>query len=180
MDDVILAANHVLMQFFTFAAYGLDGFAHAVEVIAGGAVGARDRKFFRSAVISSTRWAAGFSLIIAVLYALLGDAIIRLFTDLDAVTSAARAYLPWLIFLPVISVWSFQLDGIFIGATRSAEMRNAMLTSLALYLVACWLLIPLFGNHGLWLAMSIFMTARAITLAAYYPRIERGIEPDSA
>ncbi len=179
MDDIILAANHVLMQFLTFAAYGLDGFAHAVEVIAGGAVGAGNRQVFRRAVISSTRWAAGFSLMISILYALLGNAIINLFTDLEAVTAAAGTYLPWLVALPIISVWSFQLDGIFIGATRSAEMRNAMLMSLAVYLPACWLLIPPYGNHGLWLAMTVFMAARAITLAVYYPRIEKEIEPEA-
>ena len=76
---------------------------------------------------------------------------------------------------PLISVWSFQLDGIFVGTTRSAEMRNAMIASLAVYLIACWLLIPAFDNHGLWLSLMVFMAARMITLGLYFPRLERAI-----
>jgi MATE family multidrug resistance protein len=98
------------------------------------------------------------------------------------VRAAARDYLPWLVVSPLISVWSFQLDGIFIGTTQTANMRNAMLLSLAVFLLACWLLIPAFSNHGLWLAFAIFMAARAVTLGLYYPALERavGAEPAAA
>ena len=91
------------------------------------------------------------------------------------VRATAAVFLPWMIVSPLISVWSFQLDGIFIGTTRSAEMRNAMIASLAVYLVACWLLIPELGNHGLWFALMIFMAARTLTLGFFYPRLERAV-----
>lgn len=78
---------------------------------------------------------------------------------------------------PLVSVWGYQLDGIFIGTTRSAPLRNAMLLSLAAYLPACWVLVPWLGNHGLWLAFTLFMAARAVTLAAFFPAQERAIGP---
>jgi MATE family multidrug resistance protein len=113
---------------------------------------------------------------IAAAYALLGPAIIGLFTVLGEVRAAAETYLPWMRLLPFVSVWGFLLDGIFIGATRTGAMRNAMALSLGAYLVACWLLIPALGNHGLWLAFTVFMAARALTLGAAYPRLERAVE----
>ncbi len=93
------------------------------------------------------------------------------------VRDEAYAYLPWVVASPLISVWSFQLDGIFIGTTRTREMRNGMLISLAVYLLAVELLLPLWGNHGLWLSLLIFLAARALTLGVFYPRIERSLSP---
>jgi len=179
MGDVPLAANAILMHLQTFMAYGLDGFAHAAEILAGGAVGARSRMAFRSAVRISTAWALGFAVAIAALYAVAGEAIVRLFTVIEEVRAVASAYLPWLVASPLVSVWSFQLDGIFIGATRTAAMRNAMAVSLAVFLVGCWSLVPWLGNSGLWLAFLIFMGARALTLATAYPRLERAVAPDA-
>lgn len=175
MGNLILAANAVLMQFQFVSAYAMDGFAHAVEVLAGNALGRRSRHAFRQTVKVSTLWALVFALLSALLFWLAGAWIIALFSDLAAVRSTAAAYLPWMIVSPLISVWSFQLDGIFIGTTRSVEMRNAMIVSLAAFLFASWLLIPAFGNHGLWLALMVFMAARAVTLGAFYPRIERSL-----
>jgi MATE family multidrug resistance protein len=91
------------------------------------------------------------------------------------VRAAALEFLPWVAISPIISVWSFQLDGIFIGATRTPEMRNGMLISLACFLVAGWTLMPLYGNHGLWMALMLFMVIRAVTLGAWYPRIMRAV-----
>ncbi len=176
MGDVTLAANAILMHLLFFMAYGLDGFSHAAEILAGGAVGARSRRAFRAAVNAATIWALVMATVIAAVYALLGPAIIGLFTVLGEVRAAAETYLPWMLLLPFVSVWGFLLDGIFIGATRTAAMRNAMALSLGAYLVACWLLVPAFGNHGLWLAFTVFMAARALTLGAAYPRLERAVE----
>jgi MATE family multidrug resistance protein len=176
MGDVTLAANAILMHLHMFMAYGLDGFSHAAEILAGGAVGARSRTAFRAAVSAATLWALAMAAAIAAAYALLGPAIIGLFTVLGEVRAAAETYLPWMLLLPFVSVWGFLLDGIFIGATRTGAMRNAMALSLGAYLVACWLLIPALGSHGLWLAFTVFMTARALTLGAAYPRLERAVE----
>jgi MATE family multidrug resistance protein len=175
MGDLILAANAVLMQFQFVSAYAMDGFAHAVEVLAGNAVGRRSRADFRRAVQVSTLWAVGFAILSALIFWLLGAQIIALFSNIAAVRLTTIEYLPWMIVSPLISVWSFQLDGIFVGTTRSAEMRNAMIASLAVYLIACWLLIPALGNHGLWLSLMVFMVVRMITLGLYFPRLERAV-----
>ena len=95
---------------------------------------------------------------------------------LDEVRAAALAYLPWVIASPLVSVWSFLLDGIFIGATRTAAMRNAMVVSLAGYLVALHFLVPAFGNHGLWASLMAFMALRGITLAAALPRLAASLD----
>ena len=171
MGDVVLAANAVMMNLFMFFAFPLDGFALAAEALFGRAVGARDRAALAGTVRASTLWALVMAVAFAALYLAAGTLVIDVLTDVEAVRAEAREVLPWLIAAPLISVWSFQFDGIFIGATRSAEMRNAMIVSLAVYLAATWTLMPIWGNHGLWLAFLIFMAVRALTLAYYYPRI---------
>lgn len=175
MSDVVLAANAILINLQHFLAHGLDGFAHAAEILGGGAVGARDRTAFRRIVLAATRLTLISTLAIAAAYALFGAGIIGLFTDIDAVVEAALVYLPWMILSPVLSAPGYLLDGLFIGATRTVAMRNAMIVSLLVFLAACYLLVPTWENHGLWLAFMIFMVARAATLAVAYPALERSI-----
>lgn len=172
-----LAANAILMHMIAFIAYGLDGFAHAVETLGGSAYGARNLRTFRIAVRTSTQWAAVTAVLnVAVLY-LLGGVFIGWMTSIEPVRQEALRYLPWVAFSPLLSVWSFQLDGIYIGTTFTREMRNGMVVSLAAYLAAVWALIPWWGNHGLWGALMVFFVARALTLLAWYPRIERRLDP---
>ncbi len=175
LGDVLLAANAVLLNFQTFMAYGLDGFAHASEALIGGAIGARDRSALRTSVRIASLWALIVAALFCVVYFVAGPLIIAAITDIREVRAAALEFLPWVAISPIISVWSFQLDGIFIGATHTAEMRNGMLISLACFLVAGWTLMPLYGNHGLWMALMIFMVIRAVTLGAWYPRIMRAV-----
>jgi MATE family multidrug resistance protein len=175
MGEVLLAANTIVLQLQYLMAYALDGFAHAAEILAGHALGARSRQAFKQAVRTSTAWAVATAALATAIYLVLGRVIIGLFTDIDTVRAAAESYLPWMILLPVVSVWSFQLDGIFIGMTRTAEMRNAMILSLAVFFAACRLLVPVLDNHGLWLAFTIFMLTRAATLGIYYPRLQKSI-----
>ncbi len=171
--DAILAANAVLLNFQTFMSFGLDGFAHAAEALVGAAAGARDRHAFRQAVKITMFWsaigAAGFS----VVYWMSGEWIIGKLTDQAIVHAAAVRYLPWASILPLASVAGFQLDGVFIGATRTHELMKAMAVSLAVFLLAAWALAGSLGNHGLWLALTLFMVARGITLAVQVPAIER-------
>ncbi|KAA3631110.1 MAG: hypothetical protein DWQ08_05295 [Proteobacteria bacterium] len=171
--DAILAANAVLMNFQNIMAYGLDGFAHAVEALGGSAFGAGSRARFASAVVRTTAWAVGASVLTGLVFYALGEELIALFSDLPSVRHDASIYLPWLIASPLLSVLSFQLDGIFIGTGRTAEMRNAMIASLAGYVLIVQWTAPALGNHGLWLALMAFMLLRATTLLAYYPRILR-------
>ena len=171
LGDSVLAANAVLLHFFTFLAYGLDGFAHAAETLAGNAYGAKRGRAFRSAIRASTRLAVLVAVGYTLLYALGGELLVNLLTDIDAVRRIAYAYLPWLAAAPLLSVWGFLLDGIFIGTTRTREMRNAMLFSLGGFIAASVPLVQHFGNHGLWAALMFFMILRALTLGFYYPAL---------
>lgn len=176
MGEIVLAANAILLHLQSIMAYALDGFAHATEALTGSAYGARKRVTFKRSVKVTSLWAFGFSVLISAIYLLLGEFILSLFTNIDEVLSTAKAYLPWMIIAPIISIWSFQLDGIFIGVSYTKEMRNAMLVSMLIYLALLQWLVPQWGNHGLFLGLSLLMLLRAITLGWYYPRIVRAIK----
>ena len=122
----------------------------------------------------TTVWAAGVAVLMALISATLGAYLIDLLTVDVVAREAARVFLPWAAAAPLLGVWAFQLDGIFIGATRTVEMRNAMLTSLAIFFIAWWLLLPL-GNHGLWAALYVHYLARIGTLGVFYPRLVRSV-----
>ncbi len=169
LGEVVLAANSILLHLQSIMAYALDGFAQAVEALAGSAYGARKTRTFRRAVRVSTAWAGGSALLVSAAYWLFGELIIGFFTDIEAVLVVSKQYLAWMVAMPLLSVWSFQLDGIFIGVGHAREMRNAMLASTAAYLALLLLFIPWLGNHGLFLGLSCFMLIRAVTLWRYYP-----------
>ena len=171
--DVTLAANQVLMQFLEITAYGLDGFAFAAEALVGQAVGARRLDRVRRAAILTSQWGVGGAALLGLVFALSGGAIIDLLTTSAEVRQAARTYLPWLAVAPLIGIASWMFDGIFIGATRTREMRQAMILSVAIYVVALLILLPAFGNHGLWAALMVLNGARGLTMARLYPRVER-------
>ena len=172
--DVVLAANAVLMSFVTVAVYLLDGLAFAAEALVGRAVGAAHRAGLVAAAKLTTVWSAAIAVLITAALIAAGPALVDFLTVDDAARAAARTYLWWAAFVPLLGVWSFQLDGIFIGATRSAQMRNAMVATLAIYLVAWWLLAP-YGNHGLWGAFYVSYVARAGSLLWYYPALVRSV-----
>ncbi|MFC0398558.1 MATE family efflux transporter [Paraburkholderia rhizosphaerae] len=178
--DATLAANALLLNFQTFMAYGLDGFAHAAEALVGAALGARDRHAFSRAVKVTMLWSALGALGFSIVYWSAGGWIIAQLTDQPAVRESARTYLGWAALSPVISVWGFLLDGVFIGATRTRELMVSMVISLAVFVGASWALAGSGGNHGLWVALLIFMGARGVTLARFVPRIAHGIRSDAA
>lgn len=171
--DVVLAANAVLMNFQTFMAYGLDGFAHAAEALVGKAIGQRDKSQFKRAIHTAAVWSIGISVCFVLLYALFGKMLINLLTDIEDIRNVAYLFLPWLVISPVLSVWSYLYDGIFIGGTRSVEMRNAMLISTFLCYLPAWYLFQPLGNHGLWAALIVFMIARGITMAISYRSLSK-------
>lgn len=176
--EVVLAANAVLMHFVSTASYFLDGLAFAAEALVGHAVGAAKRSMFDAAVRVTTLWAALLAAALSLVFLLAGPAVIDLLTVDPGTREAARTHLVWGALAPLAGVWAFQLDGVFIGATRTAEMRRSMLGSLAVFLTAWWLLRG-WGNHGLWAAFHVGYVARALTLGWYYPRLARrvGTEP---
>ncbi len=171
--DLILAANSILMKFYLLMALALDGFNHAAEAMVGKAVGARSRIMFDRAVTLALKWSVVFGLFFTGLYWLAGDILISILTGIESVRELANIYLPWMIALPLISIWCFLLDGIFIGATRGPEMRNAMLICTFVFFLPLWYLFQFMENHGLWLAFSVFILVRGVVLGAYYYFIER-------
>jgi MATE family multidrug resistance protein len=170
MGDVILAANAIMMNFQNLTAFALDGIAHAAEALVGRAVGARDPHAFRAAVRLCLKWSLVFAATFSLAYWLAGPALIALLTDLPAVRAAAIDYLPWMIASPLVSAWSFLYDGVFVGATRSRDMRNVMLLAAAGVFLPAWWLLQGFGNHGLWAAFLLFLAARGIGMHVIYRR----------
>jgi len=166
--EVVLAANAVLFNLHLLATYGIDGFSHAAEAMVGRRVGAGDAPGLRAAFRANVAWALGFSLVLALALVAFGPAGIRGMTGIEEVRATALVYLPYLIASPLISVWAFLLDGVFIGATRTAEMRNGMAVSLLAFWLAAWLLMPIWGNHGLWLSFLLLMSARGLWLGVIY------------
>ena len=175
LGDVLLAANAVLMNFQLLMAHALDGFANAAQAMVGRAVGAADRAELRAAIRVSSFWAAVTAALFVLVYAVAGAGIVALLTGIEEVRIAAGEYLPWAAAMPALSVAAFQFDGIFLGATLGRQLRNMMIVSVAVYLVLCAVLIPLWGNHGLWFALAAFMALRGLTLAAVYPAVGRAI-----
>lgn len=171
--DTVLAANSVLLNFITFMAFVLDGFANATEVLTGKALGRKSPAQLKRALLLTGFWSLMMALLFMGIYASFGQLIIRLLTSIDEVVLLADQYLWWVVIAPIIGVWSYLFDGLFVGATRSREMRNTMLLSaLGVYLPA-WYVLQGFGNHGLWAAILLFLLARGLTQSLYLPRIMR-------
>ena len=173
LGDDILAANAVLLLFLSFAAYALDGFADAANTLVGSALGAHSRTRFWQAVRLTTLWAAIFSVGFMIVFWIAGSAIVRLISVDPLVQETAGLYLGYVIVMPIIAIWSYELDGIFIGATRGPDIRNAMLIATTGYFGLVWWLVPQYGNDGLWIALLGLFVMRATTLAVRLPAINR-------
>ena len=165
----IVAINAVLMTMLTFTAYALDGFAYAVEAHSGQAYGARDGSQLARVWKAAIRQSGLVALAFALVYALCGERIVALLTSLPELQQLADRYLVWQMILPVVGVWCYLLDGMFIGATRGAEMRNSMAVA-ALGFGITLLSVPYLGNHGLWLALTVFLALRGLSLAWIWRR----------
>ncbi len=172
MGDSVLAANAVLMNFYLLMALGLDGFATASEVLVGKSIGARDNHAFWKSVKIAMGWAFVFSIFFALLFLFFGKNIINVITNLEEVRTLAYEYLNWLIIAPLLAIWCFTWDGIYVGARRAVEMRNSMLISTFLIFLPIWYYFQGLGNHGLWLALSMFLIARSISMTFLAYRIE--------
>jgi MATE family multidrug resistance protein len=170
LGGLVLAANAILMNLQILTAFALDGIAHAAEALVGKAIGERRRDALQQAVQLTLRWSLIFALCFCLAYALLGPLLIYTLTDLDDVRETAMRYLPWLVISPIISVWSFLYDGVFVGATRAKEMRDVMLISAVAVFLPAWYLLQGLGNDGLWLAFTLFMASRGIGMHIIYRR----------
>lgn len=168
--DLALAANAVLNNFLLLSAFFLDGLANAAEQLCGRAYGARDRAAFSGAVKLVVAWGFGFSLAVTAVFALFGPVLIDIMSANAEVRRIARDFLPFVLVAPLLGVFAFAYDGVYIGATWARDMRNLMLLSLAIFLAA-WFSLRSFGNAGLWGALLVHYAARGGLEALRYPAL---------
>jgi MATE family multidrug resistance protein len=166
--DVVLAANAVLNNFLLISAFFLDGLANAAQQLCGQAYGARDRIAFSDAVRLVLSWGFGFAVVVALVFALFGPSLIHTMTASGNVQQIAQDYLWFVVASPLLAVFAFGYDGIFIGATWAREMRNLMILSLLCFL-ATWFALRGLGNTGLWIAMLVLYASRGGLQALRYP-----------
>jgi MATE family multidrug resistance protein len=173
LGDVTLAANQVLLQFIYMASYAMDGFVFAAESLVGQAMGARAVAKLRRGASVTAIWAFGSAVFMAAMFWALGPLVIDVMAKDASVQEAARLYLPHMVLAPLFGALAWMLDGVFIGATRTRDMRNMMIVSFLGYCALVAVLLPSLGNHGLWLAMNGFFILRGVSLAFRYPALER-------
>ena len=173
MGETTLAVNAVLLNFLMLVSFALDGIAYAAEAKVGQAKGEGSEAKVKIWVNLSLFWGAVFALLYSLVFAVFGLSIVKLLTNIPEVISASKTYLFWLILLPLLAMWCFIFDGIFVGLTRAQDMRNSMFFSAIFgFMVPLWLTLE-YKNHGLWFAMSCFMLLRGVTLAYRYRQIQR-------
>ena len=173
--DVKLAANQILLQFLHIAAHGLDGFAFAAETLVGQAFGRKDRTILRKSVTVTSKLAFLLCFIMAIIFFFIGSSLIDVMTTAEDVRSEAKGYIVFIVLVPILGMSAYMLDGIFVGAMKTKDMRNMMFISLIFYFLALILLVPHFENSGLWLALLISFVVRGVTLALRYPSLEKSI-----
>ncbi|MEP3785639.1 MATE family efflux transporter [Ascidiaceihabitans sp.] len=174
--DVTLAANEVLIQFMYITAYAMDGFAFAAETLIARAIGRRDVARVRRSAVLTASWGLVTCIAMSAAFAVIGPWLIEVMAKDVSVQIEARQYLPWMIAAPLVGCAAWMLDGIFIGATRGADMRNMMFISFVIYFGFVELAMPVWGNHGLWAAMLLSFVARGVTLGSRYPALERSVQ----
>ncbi|MDV7106038.1 MATE family efflux transporter DinF [Vibrio sp. TH_r3] len=165
--DDIVAANAVLMSLLMVISYGMDGFAYAIEAMVGKAVGARNRSDLKQSIVVTFFWGVVICSTLTLIFFIFGNQLIATITDIDRVRDIAAVFLPWLVAMPLCSMWCFILDGIFIGATKGREMRNSMFVAACSFFSLFYLLSEQ-GNHALWAAMLGFMLMRGASLAVVF------------
>lgn len=171
LGTTVLAGNAILMQLFFVSTFALDGVAHAAESLAGYAVGRNDRLYFQQTLVYCALWATAFAALLSLTFAVFAGSFIDFMTTISTVSVSAKAHVGWLVVLPLIGVFAFLFDGLFIGAGATRELRNSMIIAAAVYGVIVTLTLPTYGNNALWLGMATFMAARSFLLARAYPKL---------
>lgn len=168
--DAILAANAVLLTFLMIISNALDGFAFSVEALCGEYYGRKNKTMFKRVVALSTYWALFAAVLLTLIFWWFGDSIIALLTNVESVRQEAATYLPWLVWFPLLGIWSFMLDGVFIGTTSVKTMQNTMIICVVGVFFPVWFISQGLGNHGLWLSQAMLFIARGATLYWCYQR----------
>ncbi|MEA1875160.1 MAG: MATE family efflux transporter [Bacteroidota bacterium] len=169
LGDEMLAVNSVLLQFLWIFSYFIDGFAFAAEALTGKYIGAKSLSGLKKVVKTLFLWGIGLSLAVSLIYLAFNQNIVRLLTDQQNIIELAQTYRVWIIILPIASFSAFIWDGIYIGATEGKTMRNAMMFStILIFLPMLFILRHYFDNHGMWIALIIFMLSRGFSLHLFY------------
>lgn len=169
LGENILAANAILIQLVLAGAYGMDGFAHAAEALCGRAYSQKDKRRFLDCCRACGKWSLISALLATAILLIAKSPLLQLMTGLDSVRELAKTYYPWLLAMPLLSVWSYLLDGIFIGCLRTRAMQWGMLGSVFLVYLPLWYVSQPWLNHGLWLSFATFNLARGLSLGiAFY------------
>ncbi|MFD1216714.1 MULTISPECIES: MATE family efflux transporter [Microbulbifer] len=166
--DAVLAANAILIQLLMMTSYALDGFAHATESLVGRAISRRSMTQFLRTVTAAGVWAMVTAGLITAVFIIGGDWILPLFTGIPEVLAIAHRYYPWLCALPLVAVWSYQLDGVFIGAGKSRQMRDTMFIATLMVFLPCWWFTRQFDNSGIWFSLFLWFSARSLGLLVYF------------
>ena len=176
ISEETVAANTILLNFIMLSAYVLDAYAFSTEGIVGYSIGSKNRQLLNDVIKNSFILSTATGLIICVIFFLSKNYYIITMTDLPNIREISFSYSYWIIIIPFAASFCFQFDGIFVGASQTTELRNAMIVSVAIYMVVSFFLIASFGNTGLWLSLCIFFIARALTLFVYMPRIYQRVK----
>ena len=171
LGEDFLAANAILMQFIILASFFLDAYAFSTEGVVGFAVGSKNMKSFLTVVKNSIQISFYTALIISLLYLIFSKQIINIITDIEIVRFISYKYILWIVIIPPVASFCYQFDGIFIGATQTKEIRNAMMISVVSFVITSIYLTEYFGNHGLWLSLLLFMIFRSLTLNYFFSKI---------
>ena len=165
---MILAVNVILLQFLNWMSYGVDGFAYATESLVGKYKGANLPIQLKDTIRLNFMWGMLLAVFFSLLYWLLGEQLLWVFTDQVDVVEASKAYLKWMVLLPIIGTPCYIWDGVFIGLIAGKAMRNTMLLAVGIYLFSFWLVPSSWGNHGLWLVLLVFMFARGFLQSIWF------------
>ena len=175
ISEEVVAANTILLNLIMLSAFILDAYAFSTEGIVGYSIGSKNKKILMNVIKNSFILSATTGLLISIIYLLGKNHFISIMTDLPEIKNLSMSHSYWIVIIPFISSFCFQFDGIFIGASQTKELRNAMIVSVGIYIVCSLFLVDSFDNTGLWLSLCIFFIARAITLFVYMPRIYQRI-----
>ena len=174
-EDVV-AANTILLNLIMLSAFILDAYAFSTEGIVGYSIGSKNKKLLTNVIKNSFILSAATGLLISLIYLVGKNNFIFIMTDLPNIKNLSMSYSYWVVLIPFISSFCYQIDGIFIGASQTKELRNAMIISVSIYILCAQFLVSSFGNSGLWISLCIFFALRALTLFFYLGKIYQRIE----
>jgi MATE family multidrug resistance protein len=175
ISEDVVAANTILLNLIMLSAFILDAYAFSTEGIVGYSIGSKNKKLLLNVIKNSFILSATTGLLISIIYLVVKNIFISIMTDLPNIKNLSISYSYWVVLIPFISCFCYQIDGIFIGASQTKELRNAMIVSVSIYILCSLFLLSSFGNSGLWISLCIFFALRALTLFFYLGKIYQRI-----